>query len=75
MWLFNEGIFTSADIGDYVGFVYVLTDRVNGKKYAGKKQFFSTKTLPPWKGTSRNANVSLNSTGNPIARHRQSPKR
>jgi hypothetical protein len=31
----------------------VLTDRINGKKYVGKKQFTSTKTLPPLKGTSR----------------------
>lgn len=53
MWLYNERIFTSPDIGDYVGFVYVLTDLVNGKKYVGKKQFFSTKTLPPLAGTTR----------------------
>lgn len=45
--------FTSVDIGDHFGFVYLLTDRINLRKYVGKKQFFSTKPLPPLKGTKR----------------------
>lgn len=53
MWLYNNQPFNSAHIADYVGFVYVLTDRVNGKRYVGKKLFFSTKTLPPLKGSTR----------------------
>lgn len=53
MWLYDGRIFTSADVGDYMGFVYVLSDRVNHKKYVGKKQFFSTRTLPPLAGTTR----------------------
>ncbi|WP_346269362.1 hypothetical protein [Rhizobium wenxiniae] len=52
-WTYRGEPFTSADIGDHVGFVYLLTDRINSKKFVGKKLFFSTKTLPPLKGGKR----------------------
>lgn len=53
MWYYNEKEFTSEMIGDFVGFVYLLTDLENGKKYVGKKNFWSTRKLPPLKGKSR----------------------
>jgi hypothetical protein len=40
-------------IGEYVGFVYCITDVSNGKKYIGKKLFWSTKKLKPLKGKTR----------------------
>ena len=52
-WLFNNKEFTSQDIGDYFGFVYLITHEVTGKKYIGKKFFHSHRTLKPLKGTKR----------------------
>lgn len=49
-WFYNGSVFESSDIGDYVGFVYIITDLTNDMKYLGQKQFYSTKTLPPLKG-------------------------
>jgi Putative endonuclease segE, GIY-YIG domain len=42
-WIYNDKIFTEEQIGDNYGFVYEITDP-NGKKYIGKKFFYSTKT-------------------------------
>jgi hypothetical protein len=42
MWLYN-GVEYS-EIGDYIGFVYIITNLVNGKRYIGKKNFFFSKT-------------------------------
>lgn len=41
------------DLSDLAGFVYVITDLSTGKKYVGKKGFWSKKTLPPLKGKTR----------------------
>jgi len=49
-WIFQDKEFTSEDIGKWFGFVYRVTDKTDGRKYIGKKQFFNTKTLPPLKG-------------------------
>lgn len=57
MWLFGDNEFTSDMIEDYIGFVYVITDLRNNKKYVGKKLFRSTKKLPPLKGKSRKRTV------------------
>jgi hypothetical protein len=51
-WIYNDEPFTSDDIGEHVGFVYLLTDP-NGKKYVGKKLFVSKRRLPPLKGKTR----------------------
>lgn len=53
MWYYNDKEFTSADIGDNIGFVYVITDLSNGKKYVGKKTLMSKRKLPPLKGKLR----------------------
>ena len=52
-WLYQNIPFTSEDIKDYVGFVYVITDLTNNRKYVGKKLFVSTRRLPPLKGKTR----------------------
>src|SRR6056300_310361 len=53
MWYYNGEEFTSEMIGDYMGFVYIITDKSNGKKYVGKKLFKSKRRLPPLKGKTR----------------------
>jgi hypothetical protein len=52
-WYYNDKEFTSDDIGDYIGFVYIITDTANGKKYVGKKGFWSIRKLAPLKGQKR----------------------
>lgn len=42
MWFYNGEYYDT--IGDYVGFVYLITNQTNGKKYIGKKNFYFTKT-------------------------------
>lgn len=53
MWYYKGEEFTSEMIGDYMGFVYIITDKSNGKKYVGKKLFKSKRRLPPLKGKTR----------------------
>ena len=42
-WTYNNTIFSEDMIGDNYGFVYEITDP-NGRKYIGKKFFYSSKT-------------------------------
>ena len=53
MWLYNDKEFTSEMIENYTGFVYIITDNSNGKKYVGKKLFQSKRRLKPLKGKTR----------------------
>lgn len=53
MWLYNGKEFTSEMINDYTGFVYVITNKTDGKKYVGKKLFKSIRKLQPLKGKTR----------------------
>ena len=46
---------------DYVGFVYLITERDTGKMYVGKKNFWSTRKLPPLKGKKRKRIVTKQS--------------
>jgi hypothetical protein len=43
-WTYNDIDFTEDQIGDNYGFVYQITNLTNGKKYIGKKFFYSAKT-------------------------------
>ena len=43
-WQYNDTDFTEDLIGDNYGFVYLITNLTNGKKYIGKKFFYSAKT-------------------------------
>lgn len=55
MWFYEGKEFSPAesDIEDFAGFVYLITDKTNNKKYIGKKNFWSTRRLPPLKGQKR----------------------
>lgn len=53
MWYYEGKEFTSDDIGENVGFVYIITDKETGKKYVGKKTVMSRRKLPPLKGQKR----------------------
>lgn len=43
-WQYNNKDFKEEDIGDNYGFVYIITNEKTGKKYIGKKFFYSLKT-------------------------------
>ena len=53
MWLHEDKEFEPTQLEDWVGFVYVITDLSNNKKYVGKKNFWSIRRLPPLKGKTR----------------------
>jgi len=42
MWTYKGEILE--DIGEYIGFVYIIENIVNNKKYIGKKNFYFSKT-------------------------------
>jgi hypothetical protein len=41
MWFYNNEYYDT--IGDYVGFVYIITNQINNRKYIGKKNFYFSK--------------------------------
>ena len=43
-WKYNLEDFTEEMIGDNYGFVYLITNKLTGRKYIGKKFFYSSKT-------------------------------
>jgi hypothetical protein len=49
-WYYNEKPFESNDIQDYFGFVYLIKNNLNGRRYVGRKYFWSFRTP---KGKSR----------------------
>jgi hypothetical protein len=57
MWFYKGKVFTSEMIEDYVGFVYLITDKSNNKKYVGKKLLTSKRKLAPLKGKTRKRTV------------------
>jgi len=52
-WNYEGKPFTQDMVGDYEGFVYIVTDLSNGMKYIGKKNFHSRVKLKPLKGQKR----------------------
>lgn len=63
MWKFNNTEVT--DISQVptgaVGFIYVIQNKDTGEYYIGKKSLYSTRTLPPLKGTRRKRKVTKES--------------
>jgi hypothetical protein len=43
-WVYNGSPFTSNDIGDNFGFVYLITNKSNQRQYIGRKYFWSFRT-------------------------------
>lgn len=53
-WTYRGQPFDPELIEDHVGFVYVIKDLLNDKRYIGQKLFHFKRTLAPLKGKSRN---------------------
>ena len=49
-WTYNGTAFESEDINEYYGFIYRITNTVNGHDYVGRKYFKTIKKRPPLKG-------------------------
>lgn len=43
-WFYNGRPFTSSDIQDYFGFVYLIQNNLNDRKYIGRKYLWSFRT-------------------------------
>ena len=59
MWLYENKDFTEEQIHDNYGFVYLITNLTNNKKYIGKKFFYSSKTKV-LKGKKKKFKISSN---------------
>ena len=44
-WTYQGSTFTSADIGDFFGYVYRITNLQNGRQYIGRKYFTQRRKL------------------------------
>ena len=49
-WTYLGKAFESEDISEYYGFIYRITNTVNGFDYVGRKYFKTIKKRPPLKG-------------------------
>ena len=54
-WTYHGDTFEPDEeyLEQFVGFVYLITELDTGKMYVGKKNFWSTRRLPPLKGKKR----------------------
>jgi hypothetical protein len=43
-WIYNGSPFTSDDIGSHYGFVYLIENKLNGRKYIGRKYLWQFRT-------------------------------
>lgn len=60
MWVHNGQTFDETP-EEYQGFVYMITDLNNNKKYIGKKFFWKPKTLPVTKARKRRVKTRVES--------------
>ncbi len=62
-WYYNNKPYnpTPEELESLVGFVYMITERSTGKKYIGKKLFWSAKSKPPKKGKTRRTRYRVES--------------
>lgn len=60
-WIYQGLEFTSEMIKDFQGFVYLLENTSNGKKYIGKKYFVKPKVLPKTKTRKRRVRTVVES--------------
>jgi hypothetical protein len=49
-WTYLGKPFESEDINNYYGFIYRITNTINGHDYVGRKYFTTVKKRPPLKG-------------------------
>ena len=63
MWLYKDKEINSIEDmpTDTFGFVYLVTHTPSGKKYLGKKQLISNRTLPPLKGQKKKRKIQKES--------------
>ena len=52
-WIYRDAPITEEQAAGYVGFVYLITNTIDGRRYIGKKLFTKAKTLQPLKGKTR----------------------
>jgi len=45
-WIYLDRPFTGDDVRDFFGFVYKITNLINGRSYIGRKYFWSFRTPP-----------------------------
>ena len=60
MWILNNEVYDTTP-QEYQGFVYMITDLTNDKKYIGKKFFWKPKTLPITKTRKRRVKTRVES--------------
>lgn len=62
-WYYQNQIFEANEdtLKEYIGFVYVITERDTNMKYVGKKLFHRSKTLPANKSRKRKKKVLVES--------------
>jgi hypothetical protein len=62
-WYYRGEIFNPAyeDLEEWVGFVYIITEKETGMKYVGKKFFHKKKTLPVTKTRKRRKHLRVES--------------
>jgi len=57
MWLYNDKEFTEQDVGDYFGFVYLIENLIDNRRYVGKK-FFTRAGTKQIKGKKKKVRLS-----------------
>ena len=62
-WYYGGEVFDPAyeDLEEWVGFVYIITEKETGMKYVGKKFFHKKKTLPVTKTRKRRKHLRVES--------------